>query len=242
MVLLSGGSRGIGAAAAAALLDAGACVCLTYRQDAAGAAHREQAAAAAGAGDRLTTVRADVRDAAAAKEAVRHTLERFGTLDALVNNAGVLVQGHLQFATTADYDLVMDTNVRGPYLLMRAAIPRLPKGGRIVNIASVVGIDPIPDASLYCASKAALIALTRSVAQEVAPDILVNAIAPGPIRTAMTARGYGDDLLTSDAIAQGTWQRRWAGPQEVAPAVVYLCSPASGYVTGAVLRVDGGRT
>ena len=124
----------------------------------------------------------------------------------------------------------------------KATIPHLREGGSIINIASVAGIDPFEGHALYNASKAALIALSTTLAQDLAPAIRVNCIAPGAVVTAMTDWGFADDLKAHAALRDETFLRRWGQPQDIAPLVVWLASADAGYITGAVLRVDGGLT
>lgn len=231
--VVTGGSRGIGAAIAQALAEQGANVAVLY-------ASQSQAAEVVCAACRTHGVRAeaypcDVADFAAVKETVARIKADFGGAQILVNNAGITRDGLVATMTEEAYDAVLDTNLKGAFHMIRH-MTRLfltQKEGAIVNIASVAGLTGNPGQSNYAAAKAGLIGLTKAVAKELAPKgIRCNAVAPGFIATDMTDSQGENPLL--DRIPLG----RMGQPEEVAQAVLYLLQAQ--YVTGEVLRVDGG--
>ena len=233
--LITGSSRGIGAAIATELAAAGWPVAVNYRADRDGA---ERIAAAVGErGERSVALEADVSDADAAEHLVAAAEEELGRILVLVNNAGVTADNLSMRLSDEDWDRVLETNLSAAFRLTKRAIGPMMRArfGRIVNIASVVGMRANPGQSNYAAAKAGLIAFTRTVAVEVARrGVTVNAVAPGMIETELTAE------LDAEAIAAAIPARRIGTPEEVAACVGFLCSPAASYVTGATLTVDGG--
>jgi NAD(P)-dependent dehydrogenase (short-subunit alcohol dehydrogenase family) len=241
VALVTGAGRGIGAAVAAGLAGAGAMVALV---DLDGAAAATRAREIEAAGGRAVAFAADVADAAAVDRAVDALVERAGRLDVLVNNAGV-VRGRGALETSEeDWEAVMRVNVRGVFLCARrgAAEMRRQGGGAIVNVASTSSFRAtrVTPLAAYDASKAAVANLTRALAVEWAPHgIRVNAIAPGPLATAMTIPLSPEQEARKLApIPMG----RRGSPAEMVGAVLFLASPAAAYVTGQVLPVDGGLT
>lgn len=204
--LVTGGTRGIGRAIAAALVATGGQVMISGRSKAGvDRAVAELSGSASGSG-RVAGRVADVRDSAAADALVSDTVGEFGGLDVVVNNAGVGVFKNLETMTDEEFRLVIDTNIGGPFYVTRAAIPALRKagGGWIINIASLAGRNYFPQGSAYCASKAALIAMTESVMQEVRYDnIRVSVIMPGSVATGFSGHATSDDSwkLSSEDIA-----------------------------------------
>ncbi|GGY39199.1 3-oxoacyl-ACP reductase [Streptomyces omiyaensis] len=235
-VLVTGGSRGIGAATAVRLAREGADVAFTYVRDEAAA--KEVAARVEAAGRRALALRADAADPGDAAGAVHRAADGLGRLDVLVNNVGIGVLGPLGELTLADVDRVLAVNVRAAFLASQAAAERLPDGGRIVTIGTCMTQRvPGPGGTLYALSKSALVGLNRALARELGGrGITANIVHPGPVDTDLNPAdgpyAAGQTALT----ALG----RFGTPDEVAAAVAYLAGPEGRYVTGAELSVDGG--
>ncbi|MFF5443967.1 SDR family oxidoreductase [Streptomyces sp. NPDC012888] len=234
--VVTGGSRGIGAATALRLAHEGMDVALTYAGDerAAGEVVRRIEAL----GRRAKAVRADAGNPAEAAGAVEWAADAFGRLDVLVNNAGIGVLGPLDGLTLADVDRVLAVNVRGAFLAAQAAAGRMREGGRIITIGSCVAQRvPGPGATLYAMSKSALTGLTKALARELGGrGITANVVHPGPVDTDMNPADGPYAQGQSDGTALG----RFARPEEVASMVAYLAREEATYVTGAELSVDGG--
>jgi 3-oxoacyl-[acyl-carrier protein] reductase len=234
--LVTGASRGIGASVARALAAEGWPVVVNYRSsaDAADAVVRDIEAA----GGRAIAVAGDVSDPDAADAVVKAAESEFGSVLVLVNNAGITSDGLSPQIADDDWDRVLETNLSGAFRMSRRVLrPMLRKRfGRVVNVASIVGIRANPGQANYAASKAGLIGLTKTMASEVAKrGITVNAVAPGVIETEMTA---GLDGALLDYVPA----RRLGRPEEVAACVSFLASDGAAYVTGTTLTVDGGLT
>ncbi|MEW2631435.1 SDR family oxidoreductase [Streptomyces sp. NPDC048389] len=236
VALVTGGSRGIGAATALRLARGGADVAITYvaGKDAADDVVRRIEAT----GRRAVALRADAADAAEAAEAVARTADVLGGLDILVNNAGVGVLGPLESITVVDVDRVLGVNVRGVYLTSRAAAARMGSGSRIITIGTCMTRRvPGPGGTLYAMSKSALIGLTKALARELGErGITANIIHPGPVDTDMNPA----DGPYADAQKADTALGRFGTPDEIASMVAYLSSGEAAYVTGAEFSVDGG--
>lgn len=241
VVLITGASSGIGAAAAYVFAREGASVVL--------AARREERIAGLAAelndkGFRASAVVCDVTRAEDARRAVAHATERFGRLDGAFNNAGIGGdQAPLHEMGDEVYDSIIDTNVRGLWNCLRAEIGAMlaTGGGAVVNNSSVGGLVAIPTAAPYVASKHAVVGFTRAAADEYARQgVRVNAVAPGSTRSEITVDWYARNPGLEDAIHEVTPQGRTAAPEEIAEAAAWLLSDRSSYVTGAVLPVDGG--
>jgi 3-oxoacyl-[acyl-carrier protein] reductase len=236
--LVTGGSRGIGRAIAFGLAGQGASVAVNYVSNAEAA--DEVVAAIRGAGGTATVVQGDVAEPDDAKRMVEETISVHGALHILVNNAGQTADDLLLRMSEEAWDRVMSINLRGAYLCTKAALRSMVRQrfGRIINVSSVAGLVGNPGQANYAAAKAGLIGFTKSVAKEVASrNITANAIAPGLVKTEMTA-----DLTEAQqqAVLGFVPLGRWATPEEVAPGAVFLASEEAGYITGAVLAIDGG--
>ncbi len=232
--LVTGASKGIGAATAQALAAAGWPVAVHYGQDADGADATAEAITAAGG--RAVTVTGDVADPECAETILAAAEQQLGPVLALVNNAGITDDGLAMQLTDEAFDRVIATNLSGAFRLTRRALGPMVRAryGRIVNVASVVGLRANAGQANYAASKAGLVGLTGTIAAEVARrGVTVNAVAPGFIATDMTAEIEADQLGAIPARRPGT-------AEEVAACVAFLASDAAAYVTGSTLTVDGG--
>jgi len=237
-VLVTGGSRGIGRAIVELFAQEGAHVVFFYKQD--GEAAREVVEAALAAGQQVTAEQADVRDRAACAVAVERAIERWGRVDVLVNNAGIIRDNLLGLLTNEDVQGVLDTNITGVFNVTHAVVPHMisRRAGRIINISSVSGDKGGRGQANYAASKGAINALTRALAVELAPrKITVNAVAPGVIETEMSQTVRD---LAAEEVKSRILLRRFGSAQEVAFAVWFLASRFADYITGQVLCVDGG--
>jgi 3-oxoacyl-[acyl-carrier protein] reductase len=234
--LVTGGSRGIGAAIAKSLAAEGWPVGVNYRSD--DAAAEAVVSEITGAGGRATALQGDIADPGTADALFKALEQEFGPVLVLVNNAGVRADGLSPQIDDEDWAKVIDTNLSAAFRLTRRALRPMLKAryGRVVNIASIVGQRANPGQANYAASKAGLVAMTKTVAAEVARrGVTVNAVAPGLIETDMT-EGIGENLL------EHVPARRAGTPDEVAECVRFLASDGAAYVTGVCLTVDGGLT
>ena len=234
VVLVTGGTRGIGAGIAAAFLDAGADVVVCSR-------HAPEVLPAAG-GRRAAFVEADVRDADSVAHLVDTVVERGGGLDVVVNNAGGSPPADAADASPRFTAAVIALNLTAPLLVAQAAnavMQGTDSGGCVVNVGSVSGLRPSPGTAAYGAAKAGLINLTRTLAVEWAPKVRVNCVSPGLIHTELSQLHYGDDDGTG-SVAATVPLGRLGRPVDVAHACMFLASPLAAYVSGANLVVDGG--
>jgi 3-oxoacyl-[acyl-carrier protein] reductase len=236
VALITGGSRGIGAAVAKRLAADGANVAITYTSGADAAASVVKAIQAAGG--KAVAIQADAADADAVVNAVEKTVTTFGRLDVLVNNAGTVFPKSVEQTTIAEFDRVFAVNVRGTFVATQTALKHLKSGGRIINVGSCVGERiSIPGMASYCATKGAVKMFTQGLARELGPrGITVNNVQPGPIDTDLNPAA-GDWAVGQKAV---TSLGRYGHVDEVAALVAFVASPESSYITGANLTVDGG--
>jgi 3-oxoacyl-[acyl-carrier protein] reductase len=238
VVIVTGASRGIGRAVAVRFGQDGAAVIVNYKGSEAAAQETVQAIEAAGG--TATLAQGDVSQRDDAERLIETAIQQYGQIDVLVNNAGITRDQLLMRMTDDDWDAVLDTNLKGAFYTTRAVLrPMLRKrAGRIINLSSVVGLAGNAGQGNYAAAKAGIIGFTKSIAREVASrNITVNAVAPGYISTDMTdaiPENMKGKLL--EQIPLG----RLGTPEDVAGVVAFLASPAAAYLTGNVLRVDGG--
>lgn len=234
--LVTGGSRGIGAAIALALAENGADVAITYQNSATRAENIVNSICKLGR--RGFAVQADSGNPQAIKRAVSEVLEILGGLDILVNSAAVGLAGTIADVDLGEYQMMMDVNVRGPLVFSQAVIPHLRKGGRIISIGSALAERvPFPGVTPYAMSKSALLSFTRGLSRELGSQgITVNLILPGSTNTeANPADGASADFQRSLSSIG-----RYAEPSEVADAVVFLAGPGADMINGSTLTVDGG--
>jgi len=233
IALVFGGSRGIGAGIARRLAQEGANVALTYASAAAKA--NEVAAAIEAQGREALTIQADSANAADLQSAVRQTVQRFGRIDIVVVNAGILHIADVAEFSIENLDRMLDVNVRGVYLAIQAALPHMEAGGRIVTIGSnVAERTSHPGSSVYSMTKGAVAVMVKGLAVDLAPrGIIINNIKPGPIATDLTA-------AMIEMITPLVPLKRVGQPAEIGGLVAYLTGPDSGYMTGASLTIDGG--
>lgn len=238
VAIVTGAVRGIGRAIAHQLANDGFAVVVNYRGDAQVAT--DLCAELGASGGRTLAVRADITSADDVAGLIEQTINTFGRLDALINNAGITRDTLLMRMSEEDWDAVLETNLKGAFLCSKAAIRPMmrQRSGSIVNLTSVVGLIGNAGQTNYSAAKAGLIGFTKSLAREVGSrGVTVNAVAPGFIETRLT------DVLSDDvknAMLERTPLGRFGTPEDVANAVGFLVSPAARYITGTVLSVDGG--
>jgi 3-oxoacyl-[acyl-carrier protein] reductase len=236
--LITGASRGIGQAIAELLAERGADVVIADINEA-------QAKTTAGdiaqqTGRRALPVAVDVASLASCQQMVETSLAEFGKIDILVNNAGITRDNLIMRMDEKDFDLVININLKGVWNCCKAVTRSMMKQryGRIVNVASVSGIGGLPGQTNYSASKAGVIGMTKALAKEVAArNITVNAVAPGYVSTVLT-QDLSDEI--KDFASRITPIQRWAEPREIAYAVAFFASDEAAYITGQVLRIDGG--
>ncbi len=238
VAFVTGGSRGIGRAAAVALAEAGHSVAVCYSNDHDGAKETQASIEAAGAA--ALAIQADVADAASVDAAFAEIESAWGPVELLVNNAGITRDGLVMRMPDEHWNDVLSTNLTGSFHTIRRASAKMMRGrfGRIVNVSSVSGLSGQPGQANYSAAKAGLVGLTRSTARELASrGITCNVVAPGPIVTAMTEQlPDAWHSWVEETVPLG----RLGTVDEVAAVVAFLCTDAAGYITGAVVPVDGG--
>lgn len=242
VAIVTGGSKGLGESMAAGLASAGAGVLLVSRneQEAVAAAER----IADEHGTKAVGMRADVTSQADVAAMVDRTLAEFGHIDVLINNAGINIRGPIDELTYEEFRRVQQINVDGLWLCARAVIPHMKEAGygRIVNLASTLGVVGLANRTPYTASKGAVVQMTRALGLELAPfGVTCNAICPGPFLTPMN-EPIADSEEAKKFIVGAVALNRWGRMEEIQGAAIFLSSDASSYVTGSLLTVDGGWT
>jgi 2-deoxy-D-gluconate 3-dehydrogenase len=236
VALVTGGNSGLGRAMALAYREAGAQVVVTGRNP------DKNQAMAQELGDSSAVLPLDVCDEAAVEGAMGQVVERFGRLDILVNNAGRAKRGYVPDVPKADWDDILQVNLTGPFLCATHAAKQMiaaGRGGKIINIGSMYSLFGPPNVISYASSKHGLVGLTRGLAVELAKhNIQVNAILPGWYMTPMNRHHEGTPLY--DYVRRKTPAGRWGDPQDLAGLAILLASPASNFITGAAIPVDGG--
>jgi len=248
VALITGAGSGIGRAAAARFAAAGARVGLTDI-DEKGLAET----AAELPDDAVVSVAGDVVDPATMDELTTAVVARFGRVDALFNNVGILIMKSLLDTTAADFDRLMHVNCLSQLIAMQRVVPEMRRGkgrgeaggGSVINVSSVGGLVALPNVSAYCPSKSAVIGLTRAAAAEFAPDIRVNAICPGGVSTPMSdahLESFDDKEAAMRLLTGRQLIKRYARPDEIASVAVFLASDEASFMTGAVVPVEAGHT
>ena len=234
VALVTGGGTGIGRAIAERFSTEGARVAICGRRD----KPLRETAKATGA----KWLVADVSSSDSVDALETWLKEEFERVDIVVNNAGIFLNGTVAATTEAEWDAVIDTNLKGPWLVSHTLLPLIPAGGNILNIASTLGLYSMPNAAAYCAAKGGVVNLTRAMALELAPDVRANCICPAVVKTPMA----------TDRIDAGTedWEKmekaqpigRMGQPEEIAAMALHLCGPEAEWTTGSIIAVDGGQT
>ncbi len=240
VVLVSGGSRGIGAAIVKVCADAGADVAFTYVADEASA--RQVEIAVKKFGRRCLVLKTSVSNQRQVHNAVRKTIRKFGRIDILVNNAGIWKYGAIGRMTEQQWDEMLDINLKGTFLFTNEVVPVMKKqgSGKIINIASTAGQRGEPFHSHYAASKGGMIAFTKSIAAELAPhNVIVNCVSPGWVATDMTARELRDPNI-GEEIQRIIPRGHVATAEEIAGSVLFLASELSNHLVGSIISVNGG--
>ena len=240
VAIVTGGNGGIGLGMARGLAQAGAAIAVVGR-------NLEKSKAAAAELDKLgvktDVLEVDVTNESACRKMIDDTVARFGRLDILINNAGINIRKTPQELTLAEWRQVIDVNLTSIFVCSQAAYPAMQKagGGKIINIGSMMSIFAAPFAPAYAASKGGVVQLTKSLATAWAKDnIQVNAVLPGWIDTALTQRARQEVSGLNSLVLMRTPAKRWGVPDDLAGVAVFLAAPASDFVTGASIPVDGG--
>lgn len=240
--VITGGSKGLGLAMAAGLASAGAKVMLVNRDTDEGI--RAARELTTDFGIEAISYGADITDRLQTEAMAKVAMEAFGQIDILINSAGINIRGPIDEVTPEDFNKVMDVNVNGTWLCCRAIVPFMKKmkSGKIINLASTLGLVGVPNRTPYASSKGAIVQMTRALSLELAPfNINVNALCPGPFLTEMnTPIAHTDE--GKNFIVGATALGRWAELKEIQGAAIFLASDAASYMVGSMLTVDGGWT
>ena len=240
--IVTGGSKGLGLAMAEGLASAGANIVIISRNEKEGKAAAEKIAKEYQT--KAIAISATVTSKEEIQKAVATTIKEFGSIDILINNAGINIRGPIDELSYDDFKKVQQTNVDGTWLPSKAVVPQMKKqkSGRIINLSSTLGVVGLANRTPYATSKGAVVQMTRALALELAPfHITVNAICPGPFLTDMNIP-IKDDENTKKFIVGAVALERWGELQEIQGAALYLASAASSYTTGSLVTVDGGWT
>ena len=240
--IVTGGSKGLGLAMAEGLASAGANLVIISRNEKEGTAAAEKIVKEYKT--KAIAISATVTSEEEIQKAVATTIKEFGSIDILINNAGINIRGPIDELSYEDFKKVQQTNVDGTWLPSKAVVPQMKKqkSGRIINLASTLGVVGLANRTPYATSKGAVVLMTRALALELAPfHITVNAICPGPFLTDMNIP-IKDDENTKKFIVGAVALERWGELQEIQGAALYLASAASSYTTGSLITVDGGWT
>jgi len=240
--IVTGGSKGLGLAMAEGLASAGANLVIISRNEKEGKAAAEKIVKEYKT--KAIAISATVTSEEEMQKAVETTIKEFGVIDILINNAGINIRGPIDELSYEDFKKVQQTNVDGTWLPSKAVVPHMKKqkSGRIINLASTLGVVGLANRTPYATSKGAVVQMTRALALELAPfNITVNAICPGPFLTDMNIP-IKDDENTKKFIVGAVALERWGELKEIQGAALYLASAASSYTTGSLITVDGGWT